>query len=134
MSEHPELVASHRAEIVAERRRMQAVVQSRVGRSIDGNGRVRLDNPDALGGLLPVPHGGTGHDQGALTAAQTRDLVEDLLAAGANITITRVGDTLTIAAAEAIGSAWSILTNGDPADPQLVWDSFGDVIMTEVAR
>lgn len=58
MSEHPELAASHRAEIVAERRRMQAVVQSRVGRSIDGNGRVRLDSPDALGGVLPVAFGG----------------------------------------------------------------------------
>lgn len=73
MSEHPELAASHRAEIVAERRRMQAVVQSRVGRAIDGQGRVRLDNPDALGGLLGRDGGGTGHTAGAEPPLGTPD-------------------------------------------------------------
>lgn len=30
------------------------------------------------------------------------------------------------------GTEWSVLTNGDPATPELVWDSNGDVIMTTV--
>jgi hypothetical protein len=32
------------------------------------------------------------------------------------------------------GSAWSVLTNGDPVTPELMWDSNGDVIMTETLR
>jgi hypothetical protein len=32
------------------------------------------------------------------------------------------------------GSAWSVLTNGDGASPELMFDSFGDVIMTETLR
>lgn len=29
------------------------------------------------------------------------------------------------------GRTWSVLTNGNPADPQLVWTDQGDVIMVE---
>ncbi len=32
------------------------------------------------------------------------------------------------------GSAWAPLTNGDPAAPALIWDSFGQVVMCEVLR
>lgn len=32
------------------------------------------------------------------------------------------------------GSAWSVLTNGDPVTPELIFDGFGDVIMTETLR
>lgn len=38
---------------------------------------------------------------------------------------TSIANQLTINAAE-----WSVLTNGDPVTPELVWDSNGDVIMT----
>lgn len=32
------------------------------------------------------------------------------------------------------GSAWSVLTNGDAGSPELLWDSNGDVMMTETLR
>ncbi len=32
------------------------------------------------------------------------------------------------------GNAWTPLTNGDPAAPALIWDSFGQVVMCEVPR
>lgn len=32
------------------------------------------------------------------------------------------------------GSAWSVMTNGDPVTPEVVFDSNGDVIMTETLR
>jgi hypothetical protein len=31
-----------------------------------------------------------------------------------------------------VGSAWSVLTNGDPASPALVFDSAGDAMETEI--
>lgn len=32
------------------------------------------------------------------------------------------------------GSAWSVLTNGDPDNPEIAFDSFGDVVMVETLR
>lgn len=32
------------------------------------------------------------------------------------------------------GSAWSVLTNGDPVTPELIFDGNGDVIMVETLR
>lgn len=32
------------------------------------------------------------------------------------------------------GSAWAPLTTGDPVAPALIFDSFGQVVMTEVLR
>lgn len=53
------------------------------------------------------------------------------LAAGANITITPSGQTLTIAATGG-GSYFEPVTNGDPSSPEILFDGDGDVIMSEV--
>jgi hypothetical protein len=44
------------------------------------------------------------------------------------------GAVPTFQAAGGAGSAWSVLTNGDAINPDLVYDSDGDVIMTELLR
>lgn len=48
------------------------------------------------------------------------------LTLGANLTLT---GTVLSASGGGGGSAYSVLTNGNAADPELIFDSFGDVIM-----
>lgn len=45
-----------------------------------------------------------------------------------------VGEVLRGDGTFGLASAWSVLTNGDPVTPELIWDSNGDVIMTEQPR
>jgi len=45
-----------------------------------------------------------------------------------------IGGSGTSGGVSGPGSAWSCLTNGDPVTPELVWDSNGDVIMTEICN
>lgn len=54
------------------------------------------------------------------------------LTAGQVLTATSA-TTFAFAAAPA-GSAWSVLTNGDGASPELIFTDDGDVIMTETPR
>lgn len=63
-----------------------------------------------------------------LTLEQVQDAAATMLLAGAGVTLVYddTAGTLTVSAS---GTTWSVLTNGDPADPQLVWTDDGDVIM-----
>lgn len=73
-----------------------------------------LDNPmSALGSLI------VGGESGA---------PEELLA-GADGTVLVMVDGTPAWVAEAPATTWSVLSNGDSADPQLVWTDEGDVIM-----
>lgn len=56
---------------------------------------------------------------------------ERVLTAGAGLSLTDAGagSTATLAS-----SAWSLLSNGDPVTPELIFDGSGDVIMIESAR
>ncbi len=56
------------------------------------------------------------------------------LSEGTNITLTQVGQDIEIASSASGGSAWSVLTNGDPVTPELIFDGTGDVIMVETLR
>lgn len=117
--------------------RIYAEIQRAARAAIAGfttGGKLDLATTNRVG-RVPVAAGGTGNDRGAGPHA----LVGDLHTASGLTT----GDVLTATGPSGFafqpptsqaGSAWSVLTNGDPADPQLVWDSFGDVIMTEVSR
>ena len=109
-------------------------IRERTRGVIDDGGRLIL-GPGRKAGIVQPADGGTGNDQGA----GPHPLVGELHTASGLTT----GDVLTATGATTYafqpptsqaGSAWSVLTNGDPADPQLVWDSFGDVIMTETVR
>lgn len=65
-----------------------------------------------------------------------RDGDELRLIAGSFVTITTdaASDAVTIASSGGAGNAWSVLTNGNASSPELIFDSNGDVIMTETAR
>jgi hypothetical protein len=129
-------VSETRAREIAVRLRQlqQKHLRKHTRGALDDGGRLKL-GAGQKSGVLPAEHGGTGNDQGA----GPHPLVGALHTAAGLTT----GDVLTATGATTYafappppfaGSAWSVLTNGDPADPQLVWDSFGDVIMTEVPR
>jgi hypothetical protein len=55
------------------------------------------------------------------------------LIAGTNITLDdSVPNELEISANAAPSVTWSVLTNGDPTSPEIIFDAFGDVIMVHI--
>ncbi len=72
--------------------------------------------------------------KGRAAASGTGDPVDLTANQASTILDTATDPFLRTSASGATGSAWSVLTNGDGGSPELVWDSNGDVIMTETYR
>jgi len=97
----------------------------------------KLDHGLALDGLAD-----DDHTQYVLRSILTTngDLFVRLAGVIARLGVGSEGDVLTVTAglpawapaSASGGSAWSVLSNGDPVTPELMWDSNGDVIMTEL--
>lgn len=96
---------------------------------------------------IPTGSGNSQPDEirrgfGVVSVSGQSDVIADrdgdqlTLAAGAFVTLTTdaSSDTVTIASEGGDGNAWSVLTNGDPVSPELLFDSDGDVIMVEIPR
>ena len=98
---------------------------------------VGVTDHGALTGL-----GDDDHPQYVLRSILTTngDLFTRIAGVIARLGIGSAGQVLTVSGglpawatqAPSSASAWSVLSNGDPVTPELVWDSNGDVIMTEL--
>ncbi len=76
--------------------------------------------------------------KGDLIAASAADIAARL-PVGTNNFVLTADSTQTLgvkwaATSAGIGSEWSVLTNGDPVTPELIFDGDGDVIMIETLR
>lgn len=90
-------------------------------------------------GQLSPSRGGTGTDASGVTDGQiligrTSDhtFQRASIVPGSGIIITPGAGSLQIDATGAVSTYSSILTNGDPTAPEIVFDSFGDVIVVMV--
>ena len=100
---------------------------------------VGVTDHGALSGL-----GDDDHPQYVLRSILTTngDLFTRIAGVIARLGIGSAGQVLTVSGglpawatqAPSSASAWSVLSNGDPVTPELVWDSNGDVIMTELCN
>lgn len=137
---------------------VQGLITSRTGRFLTHDGKIRLGRNTTVGRVPEVRGGWRDHAHNGVDAQQlaeanthqaldidpataihwTREMIQDMIAAfledqnGNPFVYNDAGDRLTIESGA--GSAWSVLTNGDPVAPELIFDSFGDVIMTETPR
>lgn len=121
-------------ELIADiRRAMQREAQAVVAPFTRG-GKFDRSSPNQVG-HTPVGGGGTGNDRGAGPHALVGDLhTASGLTTGQVLTATGPTTFGFQAPTSQAGSAWSVLSNGDPLAPELVWDSFGAVIATETVR
>ncbi len=85
-------------------------------------------------GILPVANGGTGiasYTTGDLLYASAPTTLSKLAASTSGYVLTAQGAGVApVWAVAASGGITSLLTNGDPLAPELVFDSNGDVITT----
>lgn len=138
---------------------MIEVVNARTKRFTTSDGRLQLGKRTTAG-TLPAERGGwrdhdhsgdaavgqqlaeanthQGLDSDPATAKHwTREMLQDMIALflvdedGDPFSYNDAGGLLTIPATP--GSAWSVLTNGDPVSPELIFAG-GDVIMIEIPR
>jgi hypothetical protein len=92
-------------------------------RTHDAGGRLRLERST---GRLPPNRAGVNSASSILTPANSISSAGNLAE--------QLADLADAIAALGTGYAWSVLTNGYPADPQIIFTAEGDVIMTEVDR
>lgn len=94
-------------------------------RTHDGGGRLRLER--STGRLAP--------NRAGVNAAKSIITPENVISAAANLEdqLADLADAIAAASEDAIGNAWSVLTNGDPVTPELIFAG-GDVVMVEVPR
>jgi len=86
-----------------------------------------------LGGLADDDHPQYHNDARANTWLATRSTSN--LSEGTNLYYTNARVDARIALIPVNhGSAWSVLTNGDPVTPELLFDSNGEVLMMETLR
>ncbi len=111
-------------------------------RVLTGSGRVSVTDGGAGSTVtLDVPNDGITYAKIQNVTAASRLLgrgssggsgdVEELTL-GSGLTLT--GTVLAASGGAGAGSAWSVLTTGNPTTPELVFDSAGDVIMIETTR
>lgn len=95
-------------------------------RTHDAGGRLRLERST---GRLPPNRAGVNSASSILTP-------ENSISSAGNLAeqLQDLADAIAALGGGSAGYAWSVLTNGYPADPQVVFTAEGDIIMVEIDR
>jgi len=106
-----------------------------VGPGVDVPPHLRPPTEGDDGDATPPPFENPMEAAGSLVVGGESGAAEELPAGTEGQVLVMVAGTPTWVDGSTIsGGAWSVLTNGEPADPQLIFTAEGDVIMVEIDR